>query len=202
MPELSAEPLVCWFDTLFQEGTLGGLSDGQLIERFLEPEMAGDAAFGVLLGRHGPRVLGVCRRILGDDHAADDAFQATFLVLVRRAGVIRRRESLGPWLHGVARRVALRARATARQRQEREARAAIDPATAVADRPIDDSDLAAALHVEIDRLPEKYRAPIILCYLEGRTIAEASRQLGWPVGTAAGRLARARKRLHERRCDQ
>jgi RNA polymerase sigma factor (sigma-70 family) len=198
MPELSTEPLVRWFDILFQEGTLGGLSDGQLIERFLEPEMAGDAAFGVLLGRHGPMVFGVCRRILGDDHAADDAFQATFLVLVRRAGVIRRRESLGPWLHGVARRVALRARATARQRQEREARAAIDPATAVADRPIDDSDLGAALHVEIDRLPEKYRAPIILCYLEGRTIAEASRQLGWPVGTVAGRLARARERLRSR----
>jgi RNA polymerase sigma factor (sigma-70 family) len=198
MPELSTEPLVRWFDTLFQEGTLGGLSDGQLIERFLEPEMAGDAAFGVLLGRHGPMVFGVCRRILGDDHAADDAFQATFLVLVRRAGVIRRRESLGPWLHGVARRVALRARATARQRQEREARAAIDPATAVADRPIDDSDLGAALHVEIDRLPEKYRAPIILCYLEGRTIAEASRQLGWPIGTVAGRLARARERLRSR----
>ena len=129
MPELSTKPVVRWFDTLFHEGTLGGLSDAELIERFLTPETAGEAAFEILLGRHGPMVLGVCRRILGDDHAADDAFQATFLVLVRRAGVIRRRESLGPWLHGVARSVALRAKAKDRLRRERELRAAIDPAT-------------------------------------------------------------------------
>jgi RNA polymerase sigma factor (sigma-70 family) len=198
MPGLSTKPVVRWFDTLFHEGTLGGLSDAELIERFLRPEMAGEAAFEILLGRHGPMVFGVCRRILGDDHAADDAFQATFLVLVRRAGVIRHRESLGPWLHGVARRLALRARSKARLRRERELRAAIDPAKAEVASRADDSDLGLALHSEIDRLPVRYRAPIVLCYLEGRTIAEASRQLSWPVGTVAGRLARARERLRDR----
>jgi RNA polymerase sigma factor (sigma-70 family) len=198
MPGLSKKPVVRWFDTLFHEGTLGGLSDAELIERFLRPEMAGEAAFEILLGRHGPMVFGVCRRILGDDHAADDAFQATFLVLVRQAGVIRHRESLGPWLHGVARRLALRARSKARLRRERELRAAIDPAKAAVASRADDSDLGLALHSEIDRLPDRYRAPIVLCYLEGRTIAEASRQLSWPVGTVAGRLARARERLRDR----
>jgi len=171
-----------------------------LVERFVAAEAAAEAAFEVLLGRHGPMVLGVCRHILRDDHAADDAFQATFLVLVRRAGLIRRRESLGPWLHGVARRVALRAQAAARLRPQREARAAIDLATAVTvtEPQADDLDFGPALHAEIDRLPEKYRAPIVLCYLQGRTIAEASRQLGWPVGTVGGRLARARDRLRDR----
>jgi RNA polymerase sigma factor (sigma-70 family) len=196
MTDLSTDPVVRWFDTLFRGGTLGGLSDAQLLDRFLAAETASEAAFEVLLGRHGPMVLGVCRRILGDDHAADDAFQATFLVLMRRAEVIRRRESLGPWLHGVARRMALRAKADGRLRREREARAAIDPATAVARSY--DLELDRILHAEIDHLPEKYRAPIVLCYLQGRTIAEAASQLGWPDGTVAGRLARARARLRDR----
>jgi RNA polymerase sigma factor (sigma-70 family) len=200
MPEFSTGPVVGWYDTLFRDGTLGALSDAQLLERFLAAGTAAGPAFDVLLGRHGPMVLGVCRRILRDEHAAADAFQATFLVLVRRAGAIRRRDSLAPWLHGVARRVALRARSADRLRAVREARAAIDPETAVnppVPRP-DDLDIAPALHDEIDRLPEKYRAPIVLCYLQGRTIAEASHQLGWPVGTVGGRLARARGRLRDR----
>jgi RNA polymerase sigma factor (sigma-70 family) len=196
MAQLSTDAPAPPLGVLFREGTLGSLSDAQLLERFLASGAAAGAAFDVLMTRRGPMVLGVCRRILRDVHAAEDSFQATFLVLVRRAGAIRRRESLGPWLHGVARRVALRARTAALVRQEREARAAIDPATALAE-PVAD-DLGPALHAEIVRLPEKYRAPIVLCYLDGRTIDEASRQLGWPAGTVGGRLARARARLRDR----
>ncbi len=196
MAALSTDTMARPLDALFRDGALGGLSDAELLERF----PASGAAFDVLMARHGTMVLAVCRRILRDGHAADDAFQVTFLVLAQRAQAIRRRESLGPWLHGVARRVALRARAAAAMRQEREARAAIDPAAAVTE-PGDD-DVGPALHAEIDRLPEKYRAPIVLCYLEGRTIEEASRQLGWPVGTVGGRLARARDRLRHRLVQQ
>ncbi len=196
MAELSAGATARPLEVLFREGALGGLSDAQLLERFLGTGAAAGAAFDVLVARHGPMVLDVCRRILRDAHAADDSFQATFLVLVRQAGAIRRRESLGPWLHGVARRVSLRARAAAAVRREREARAAIDPDAAVTE-PVAD-DLGPVLHDEIGRLPEKYRAPIVLCCLEGRTIDEASRQLGWPAGTVGGRLARARDRLRDR----
>jgi RNA polymerase sigma factor (sigma-70 family) len=183
-------------NTLFSVGTLAGLTDGELLERFLASGAASEAAFEALLERHGAMVLGVCRRILRDEHAADDAYQATFLILVRRAGAIRRRESLGPWLHGVARRVAQRAQGDARLREGHEARAAIDPATAVTEPSVDDR--GAALHVEIDRLPEKYRAPIVLCYLQGLTVQEAASHLRWPVGTVGGRLARARARLRVR----
>ena len=195
MAELSTGATVP-LDVLFREGTLGGLSDGQLLERFVAAGPAAGDAFDVLMARHGPMVLGVCRRILRDSHAADDSFQVTFLVLARRAAAIRKRESLGPWLHGVARRVALRARVAAMVRREREARAAIDPSAAEPEA--DEPDIGPVLHAEIDRLPEKYRVPIIACYLQGRTIDEASRQLGWPVGTVGGRLARARDRLRDR----
>ena len=196
MAEFSTDTMARPLDALFREGALGNLSDAELLERL----PASGAAFDVLMARHGTMVLAVCRRILRDGHAADDAFQVTFLVLARRARAIRRRESLGPWLHGVARRVALRARAAAAMRQEREARAAIDPAAAVTEA--GDDELGPALHAEIDRLPEKYRSPIVLCYLQGRTIDEASRQLGWPVGTVGGRLARARDRLRDRLVQQ
>ncbi len=195
MAELSTGATVP-LDVLFREGTLGGLSDGQLLERFVAAGPAAGDAFDVLMARHGPMVLGVCRRILRDSHGADDSFQVTFLVLARRAAAIRKRESLGPWLHGVARRVALRARVAAMVRREREARAAIDPSAAEPEA--DEPDIGPVLHAEIDRLPEKYRVPIIACYLQGRTIDEASRELGWPVGTVGGRLARARDRLRDR----
>ena len=194
MADLSPATMAPALDVLFREGALGSLSDGQLLERFVASGSAAGSAFDVLVARHGPMVLGVCRRILRDVHAAEDAFQVTFLVLARRAAAIRQRESLGPWLHGVARRAALRARAAASLRREREARAAILHDTVECERDQDD-DSDAALHAEIERLPEKYRAPIVICYLQGRTIGEASRELGWPVGTVGGRLARARDRL-------
>ena len=168
MAELSTRAADSQLNALFNEGALGCLSDAELLERFLASRTGAGAEFDVLMARHGPMVLAVCRRILRDVNAADDSFQATFLVLVRKAQAIRRRGSLGPWLHGVARRVALRARAADSVRREREARAAIDPATAVVDPEPYTDDLAQALHAEIDRLPEKYRAPVVLCYLQGQ----------------------------------
>ncbi len=183
-------------DTLFRVGVLGSLTDAALLEQFLAGGKAAEAAFEVLVRRHGPMVLGACRRFGRDEHEAADAFQATFLVLVRRAGAVRRRDSLAPWLYGVARRVALRQRAESTTRRAREARAAVGPSAADVDTVEDDP--YADLHAEIDRLPEKYRAPIVLCYLQGRTIDDTSRQLGWPVGTVAGRLARARGLLRSR----
>jgi RNA polymerase sigma factor (sigma-70 family) len=166
--------------------------DGLLLRRFLESR--DDAAFAGLLCRHGPMVFGVCRRVLQDPDAAEDVFQATFLVLLRRAGSIRRCESLGSWLHGVAYRLAQRARADATRRRRHETRAG---ARRVASRPDDPGwqDISSVLDEELNRLPEIYRLPLVLCYLQGRTLAEAARQLSWKGGTLAGRLARARHLL-------
>jgi RNA polymerase sigma factor (sigma-70 family) len=154
------------------------------------------AAFAELVRRHGPMVLGVCRRILGDVHAAEDAFQAVFLVLARRAGAVRWRESVGGWLHGVARRVALKARAKAARQH--------DPARWNASPPADPAEEVAAremhrlLDQELQGLPAKYRGPLVLCDLEGKTHEEAARELGWPRGSLAKRLAGARQRLRAR----
>jgi RNA polymerase sigma factor (sigma-70 family) len=166
-------------------------SDAELIECFLTTR--DEQAFGVLLGRHGPLVWGVCRRVLGRLHDAEDAFQATFLILARKAASIRRRTSLRCWLHGVALRVAVRAKAGARQQRQGPA---LDPRSA--DGPADAAcaaELASVLDEEIRRLPERYRVPLVLCYLLGRTNEEAARELGWPKGTVAVRLARGRERL-------
>jgi RNA polymerase sigma factor (sigma-70 family) len=168
------------------------LSDGQLLERFVGQR--DQAAFEALFWRHGPMVLGVCRRLLGSADA-EDAFQATFLVLVRKAASIGRREAVGAWLYRVAQRVALRARSTARPVAElpEEGPATDDDEEAVSWR-----DLRPMLDEAIASLPEKYRAPVILCYLEGRTNEEAARELGCPKGTVAVRLMRARERLRRR----
>jgi RNA polymerase sigma factor (sigma-70 family) len=169
--------------------------DGRLLERFVSAR-DGDA-FAALVERHGPMVLGVCRRVLHDLHDAEDAFQATFLVLARRAGAIRRRAHLAQWLYGVAYRTALKARAGAARWQtplpEVADPAADEPAAELAWR-----ELVLVLDDEVQRLPQKYQAPLVLCYLEGRSYAEAAVQLGWPAGTVAGRLARARERLRSR----
>ena len=184
-------------DTLFQVGIVGGLSDGQLLEWFANRrEGAAEAAFEEVVRRHGPMVLGVCRRLLGDRHAADDAFQATFLVLALKAGSVRNRESLGPWLHGVAARVARRARQTDRGRKEVPLDAGELPAAATAEPAA--AELRLVLDEELERLPEKYRRPVVLCYLEGQTQEEAARALGWTKGTISGRLARAKDLLRER----
>jgi RNA polymerase sigma factor (sigma-70 family) len=168
--------------------------DRQLLERFTAH---GDTtAFAALVRRHGPMVLGVCRRVLRDPHAADDAFQATFLLLVRKAGSLRRPDALGPWLYGVARRTALKTRTLLARRRARE--------RPLVDRPVvpaDDltwRDLRPILDDLIAGLPAKERGPVVLCDLEGLTQSEAARQLGCPPGTVATRLTRARQRLRAR----
>jgi RNA polymerase sigma factor (sigma-70 family) len=179
---------------LFGGGTVAGLSEGQLLERFVSGR--DEAAFEALVARYGPMVLGVCRRLLADPNDVDDAFQATFLVLVKRAHAIREPELLGHWLYGVAHRVAARARADVARRWSRQEGGA-EMVAAPGDGPAPD-DHGPELHEEVRRLPEKYRAPVVLCYLEGRTHEEAARLLCWPVGTVKGRLARARDLLRRR----
>src|SRR5262249_25330472 len=147
--------------------------------------------------RHAPMVWGVCRRILANYHDAQDAFQATFLVLVRKAASIASRKLLANWLYGVAHQTALKARATAAKRKVRERQVTEMPEPAVSEQDLW-PDLQPLLDAELSRLPDKYRAPLVLCDLEGKTRKEAARQLGWPEGTVAGRLARARVMLARR----
>ncbi len=169
--------------------------DGQLLEGFVRTR--DPAAFRDLVARHGPSVLRVCRGLLHDPHEAEDALQATFLILVRRAPSIRDPERLDAWLVGVARKVAARARRRGVVRSERERKwAAMHPEARESDRPLD--DIRRVVREEIDRLPESYRQPLALCYLEGLTHEEAAERLGWPVGTVKTRLARARGRLRDR----
>ncbi len=142
--------------TLFNVGTVGGLTDGQLLERFTTGTgEAAELAFAALVERHGPMVLRVCQSVVRQPHDAQDAFQATFLVLVRKAGSIRNRDSLASWLHGVACRIAASARVATARRQKHERRAAEQALTSVDAE--DRDDLASVLHKELDRLPEKYR---------------------------------------------
>jgi RNA polymerase sigma factor (sigma-70 family) len=178
---------------LRQDGA--GLTDGELLEAFVLHR--DDAFFEALVRRHGPMVLGVCRRVLRDAHDADDAFQAAFLVLAQRAAAVRPRQLVGNWLHGVAYRTALAARRAAARRRARE-------------RPMNDlphptvkeeaawQDLLPLLDRELDRMPAKYRAAVVLCHLEGRTRKEAAQQLGLPVGTLSGRLTTALRLLAKR----
>jgi RNA polymerase sigma factor (sigma-70 family) len=169
----------------------GTLTDSQLLECFLARR--DEAAFAALVRRHGPMVLGVCRRVLRNHHDAEDAFQATFLVLARKAGALRSRELVGNWLHGVAYRTALRARAMTVRRRAHEQR--------VRERPRPDDgwqELLPLLDQELDRLPERYRVAVVLCDLEGMTRREVARQLGVPEGTLSGRLTRARRLLARR----
>jgi RNA polymerase sigma factor (sigma-70 family) len=173
------------------------LTDGQLLERFATHDgEAAELAFEAIVERHGPMVHRACRGILRDDHEAMDAFQATFLVLVRHGRSLWVRDSLAPWLHRVACRAAARASVQVRRRKALERRAAEMIAGRTNERVGD--DLAATLHEELDRLPDRFRAPIVLCDLEGCTCEQAARHIGCPVGTVASRLARGRERLSRR----
>jgi RNA polymerase sigma factor (sigma-70 family) len=188
--------------TLFEVGALGTMTDGQLLELFTtrrDDEVA-ERAFATLVERHGPMVLGVCRRILRDAHDSADAFQATFLVLARRARAVRVDHSLGRWLYGVSRRVALQARASTRRRSSREVPGAEQAsiATLDPDRDRDRRELRAIIEEELARLPEKYRAAVVLCDLEGMKHDEAAQRLRCPVGTIESRLARGRELLRAR----
>ena len=197
--------LIHQIERLFQHGTVSGLTEGELLERFVRGH--DESAFEALIARHGPMVLGVCRQLLRDPNDVDDAFQATFLVLVRKAGTLRRHDLLGNWLYGVAYRVATRARVLAARRLAKspyghEAVGRLDEGC----RRLSGQDEAASLdleprpwlHEEVGRLPEKYRVPVLLCYFEGLTHEEAAGRLGWPLGTVKGRLARARDLLRRR----
>ena len=184
-------------DRVFNQGTVTGLDDDKLLKRFVVER--DEVAFAALVARHGPMVLGVCRRILHDEHDVEDAFQATFLVLVSRAKAIRDGDLLGHWIYGVAHRVAVRARANAARRYVHEqnltaARAGVEPPSRDGER----RELRAVLDDELARLPEPLRAPLVLCHLEGLTHDEAARRLRWPVGTVRSRLARARDKLRRR----
>jgi RNA polymerase sigma factor (sigma-70 family) len=189
-------------DSLFRFGVAGHLGDDELLGRFVgrrDDVEAAEAAFAVLVERHGPMVLGVCRRVLRDRHEAEDAFQATFLVLARKAASIARREQLANWLHGVACRTALDVRARSTRRKAREQKAhAMSPSEA---RPAEDADLdelRAIVDEELARLPERYRGAVILCELEGLSRQAAAQRLGIPEGTLSSRLARAKDLLRHR----
>jgi RNA polymerase sigma factor (sigma-70 family) len=180
---------------LFQRGSLAGLSEWQLLDRYVSRR--DESAFEALVARHGPMVLGVCRRVLDDPHAVEDAFQATFLVLVRKAGTLGPHDAIGHWLYGVACRVALRARCEVARRRSLEVPVERIEGVGRGDEPSDD-ELAPILDEELGRLPSKYRAPVVLCFLQGLTHEEAARQLRWPIGSVKGRLARARELLRGR----
>jgi RNA polymerase sigma factor (sigma-70 family) len=198
--------LIHQLEQLFRRGSLTGTSEGELLERFVARR--DESAFEALMARHGPMVLGVCRQLLHDPNDIDDAFQATFLVLVRKAITLKRFDLLGNWLYGVAYRVSLRARSNAARRLTHtapfepcaealafaESRGGIDSGLSCAI----DREQIPWLHHEISHLPEKYRVPIVLCYFEGATHDEAAGRLGWSLGTVKGRLARARALLRRR----
>jgi RNA polymerase sigma factor (sigma-70 family) len=189
-----------WLDALGREGSLAELGDGQLLERFLaQPGASSEAAFEVLVRRHGPQVLSLCRRVRRDDHDAADAFQATFLVLARRASTIRDRDHLAPWLGRVARRIARRSRDEAARRAARERRI-IAEASRAAPAAVDGVALETAALVgdEVDRLPEADRLLLRLTYWQGKTYEEAAAALSWPIGTVRSRLSRVRERLRGR----
>lgn len=171
------------------------LSDAHLLQQFVGHH--DEAAFEVLLHRHGPLVFSICRRMLFDAQDAEDAFQATFLVLARKAGSLTRQSLLSNWLHGVALRVAARVRRTALRRRAVQ-RQGLDLTGVVGPWRFVDPDLAPVLHEEVQRLPDKYRSPVVLCYLEGKTNQEAADLLQWPVGTVKTRLDKAREMLRLR----
>lgn len=182
---------------LFNEGAVGSRTDSQLIEQFVTHDReAADLAFTVLVERYGPMVLRTGRSIVGDEHTAEDVFQATFLLLAMKAKRLRVSGSLSPWLHAVVCRIAYSARSAAARRSRHERAAAISV-------PASDSDSCpqeweSVLHEELNRLPDRYRCAILLCDVQGLTGEEAATRLNWLLGTVWSRLARGRKRLRER----
>jgi RNA polymerase sigma factor (sigma-70 family) len=170
-------------------------TNAELLERFTRQR--DESAFAALVRRHGPLVLGVCRRVLHHEQDAEDAFQATFLVLVRKATSIRKRESVGSWLYGVAYRIARKAKAS-KARQPVQLTKPHEIAAAKSSPEWMTHELRALLDREVNRLPDKYRVPFMLCYVEGKTNAQAAEQLGCPAATVSSRLVRARERLRSR----
>jgi RNA polymerase sigma factor (sigma-70 family) len=200
MPSGQAAVLIRHVQRFVGPPTVGELTDGRLLQRFVLA--ADEMAFAALVQRHAALVFGVCRRVLRDRHDAEDAFQATFLVLARKATSIHKQDSVGSWLYGVAYRVARQARASAARRQVRERRVDALPAShahtepteaAMSADPISEvsrRELCSLLDQELIHLPEKYRAPLVLCFLQGQTHTQAAQQLAWAVGTLKSRLTR------------
>lgn len=179
-------------DRLFRQGAATGTGECELLHEFLE--RGDEIAFEAIVARHGPVVLRVCRQLLDDPNDVDDAFQATFLILVRKARSIRHQDALGGWLYGVAHRVAIRARQHRMPRCSGEH----DPEKAVDTCQLEQDEIHEAVRDELNRLPQKYRMPIVLCYLEGLSHVATAERLGWPVGTVRGRMARGRDLLRDR----
>jgi RNA polymerase sigma factor (sigma-70 family) len=188
-------PILDYLRRILGEATSGGVSDADLLRRFVDQR--DEAAFELLLWRHAAMVLHVCRQMLGDADAAEDAFQATFLVFVRKAGSISRREALGSWLYRVAYRIALKARTRVKMRTAPPEEFDRLAAPAEADS-ADQRELRRIICEEVNRLPADYRAAVVACFFEGKSHEEAAKQLGWPRGTVAGRLSRARELLRRR----
>lgn len=194
------------YHAIIDGGTVAGLTDGQLLDRFVaSPGVEAELAFAALVMRHGPLVFGTCQSLLRSPHDAEDAFQATFIVLARKAGSIRQPDRLGPWLYGVAHQTARRLRHKNARRRTHEVEAAVEsgrtrrwvetnshPATRA------DRDEVEVLHREIERLPMRYRTAIVLCDLQGFTHEEVARRLGCRVGTISSQVSRARARLRQR----
>lgn len=195
MRNVTADPVLRHIHRLIAARSMDHLADECLVERYAADRDV--AAFETLLQRHGPMVLRVCRQVLHDWHEAEDAFQATFLVLARQASRIRKREVVASWLHGVAYRVAMQAKSQAMRRtlleRSPQAKPAAQPVAEITWRQVQE-----ALHEELGRLAAGYRLPLVLCYLEGKTQDEAAHQLGWSKGTVRRRLERGRVLLARR----
>ena len=190
---VASSAVVQEIESLFDGGSIAGLTDRQLLERFTtRGDGVGEAAFAALVRRHGPMVLSICRQLLGDRHHAEDVFQAVFLVLARRARSIRDPELLGNWLYGVTLRTARKAKVRLVSRLKREDVDTMRHADVCADVPpvemVVAQEQAEALHDEIRRLPVVFRLPVVLCYFEGLTVEEVAGQLQWPHGTVRSRL--------------
>jgi RNA polymerase sigma factor (sigma-70 family) len=195
MPTVPLAPVIRYLRKVTDPASSGELPDAELLSRFALHR--DEAAFTTLVRRHGPMVLAVCCRVVRDGHVAEDAFQATFLVLAHKAGSLTQPELLGHWLHGVAYRTAMKARREAAKCRARETLAACAEEVHLRDES-EWQDLRAVLDEEVNRLPERYRVPVVLCYLQGETNAEAARRLGCSRGTVATLLARARNKLRRR----
>jgi RNA polymerase sigma factor (sigma-70 family) len=207
MAHLASGSVVRQIGSLFESGSATGLSDRQLLECFIaRRDVASEAAFATMVSRHGLMVLGICRQLLGDPHHAEDAFQAVFLVLARRATSIQDPDLLGNWLYGVALRTARCAKHQLDRRRKKEegdamrrlgsgSSVVVELMVQTAEQPVIDREQAEALHREIGRLPSLFRLPVVLCYFEGLTLDEAARRLRCPAGTLRSRLARAREKL-------
>ena len=201
MASVAAASVVRQIGSLYEGSSVAGMSDRELLERFdAERDAAGDAAFAALVAHHGPMVLAVCTEILGDRHHAEDAFQAVFLVLAKKARAVRDPHLLGNWLYGVALRTSRHARARLARKRSGEQAGSMAQAHSTAWFPSAEQvslarEDSALLHAEIESLPRAFRLPIVLCYLEGLTINDAARRLRCSHGTIRSRMARAREKL-------